>query len=147
MIGKSRLVKGFSLIEIMVVIVIISILTSLAAVTYRSYIVKARRSAVQEELLQYQQQLEEYFSLNHSYGINIEGQESKVCAGFTGGTVLSSEGQYNLSCELTSGYKLSAVPIGGQYDSDKECRYMYLFRNGTRGGGESSSSSDANACW
>lgn len=147
MIGKSRLMKGFSLIEIMVVIVIISILTSLAAVTYRSYIVKARRSAVQEELLQYQQQLEEYFSLNHTYGINIEGQESKVCAGFTGGTVLSSEGQYNLSCELTSGYKLSAVPIGGQYDSDKECRYMYLFRNGTRGGGESSSSSDANACW
>ena len=147
MIGKSRLVKGFSLIEIMVVIVIISILTSLAAVTYRSYSVKARRSAVQEELLQYQQQLEEYFSLNHTYGINIEGQESKVCAGFTGGTVLSSEGQYNLSCELTSGYKLSAVPIGGQYDSDKECRYMYLFRNGTRGGGESSSSSDANACW
>ena len=147
MIGKSRLVKGFSLIEIMVVIVIISILTSLAAVTYRSYIVKARRSAVQEELLQYQQQLEEYFSLNHSYGINIEGQEGKVCAGFTGETVLSSEGQYNLSCELTSGYKLSAVPIGGQYDSDKECRYMYLFRNGTRGGGESSSSSDANACW
>ena len=147
MIGKSRLVKGFSLIEIMVVIVIISILTSLAAVTYRSYIVKARRSAVQEELLQYQQQLEEYFSLNHTYGINIEGQESKLCAGFTGGTVLSIEGQYNLSCELTSGYKLSAVPIGGQYDSDKECRYMYLFRNGTRGGGESSSSSDANACW
>jgi type IV pilus assembly protein PilE len=145
MIGKSRLVKGFSLIEIMVVIVIISILTSLAAVTYRSYIVKARRSAVQEELLQYQQQLEEYFSLNHTYGINGEG--GKVCAGFTGGTVLSSEGQYNLSCELTSGYKLSAVPIGGQYDSDKECRYMYLFRNGTRGGGESSSSSDANACW
>ena len=97
--------------------------------------------------MQYQQQLEEYFSLNHTYGINIEGQESKVCAGFTGGTVLSSEGQYNLSCELTSGYKLSAVPIGGQYDSDKECRYMYLFRNGTRGGGESSSSSHANACW
>ncbi len=147
MIGKSRLVKGFSLIEIMVVIVIISILTSLAAVTYRSYIVKARRSAVQEELLQYQQQLEEYFSLNHTYGIKINGEGGKVCAGFTEGTVLSSEGQYNLSCELTSGYKLSAVPIGGQYDSDKECRYMYLFRNGTRGGGESSSSSDANACW
>ena len=145
MINKIGLKKGFSLIEIMVVIVIISILTSLAAVTYRSYIVKARRSAVQEELLQYQQQLEEYFSLNHTYGINGEG--GKVCAGFTGGTVLSSEGQYNLSCELTSGYKLSAVPIGGQYDSDKECRYMYLFRNGTRGGGESSSSSDANACW
>ncbi|MBQ8976151.1 MAG: prepilin-type N-terminal cleavage/methylation domain-containing protein [Succinivibrionaceae bacterium] len=145
MIGKSRLMKGFSLIEIMVVIVIISILTSLAAVTYRSYIVKARRSAVQEELLQYQQQLEEYFSLNHTYGIN--GAAGAGCAVFTGDTVPSSEGHYNLSCELTSGYKLSAVPIGGQYDSDKECRYMYLFRNGTRGGGESSSSSDANACW
>ena len=43
--GKTNYPKGFSLIEIMVVIVIIAILTSLAAVSYRSYIVKARRTA------------------------------------------------------------------------------------------------------
>ena len=141
MIGKSRLVKGFSLIEIMVVIVIISILTSIAAVSYRAYIVKARRTAAQEDLMQFQQRMEEYFSLNHTYGTGGKCAEVFPKNGPESGAF------YELTCDLVSGYRLVATAQGTQNTSDGECTVMYLYRNGTRGGGKAGTSGSDNACW
>lgn len=138
--GKTNYPKGFSLIEIMVVIVIIAILTSLAAVSYRSYIVKARRTAAQEELMQYQQKMEEYFSLNHRY--DAKGN----CAVFPNGSEASAF--YTYSCTLQSGYRLAATATGSQASDDKECEVMYLYRNGTRGSIPHEGTSEiGNACW
>ena len=141
MINKIGLKKGFSLIEIMVVIVIISILTSIAAVSYRAYIVKARRTAAQEDLMQFQQRMEEYFSLNHTYGTGGKCAEVFPKNGPESGAF------YELTCELVSGYKLVATAQGTQNTSDGECTVMYLYRNGTRGGGKTVTSGSANACW
>lgn len=143
MINKIGLKKGFSLIEIMVVIVIISILTSIAAVSYRAYIVKARRTAAQEDLMQFQQRMEEYFSLNHNYGTE------EKCAEVFPKNGPDSGGFYKLTCELVSGYKLvaTATKQGNQDTSDGECAVMYLYRNGTRGGGKAGTSGSDNACW
>lgn len=143
MINKIGLKKGFSLIEIMVVIVIISILTSIAAVSYRAYIVKARRTAAQEDLMQFQQRMEEYFSLNHNYGTK------EKCAEVFPKNGPESGGFYKLTCELVSGYKLvaTATKQGNQDTSDGECAVMYLYRNGTRGGGKAGTSGSDNACW
>ena len=143
MINKIGLKKGFSLIEIMVVIVIISILTSIAAVSYRAYIVKARRTAAQEDLMQFQQRMEEYFSLNHTYGTG------EKCAEVFPKNGPESGGFYKLTCELVSGYKLvaTATKQGNQDTSDGECAVMYLYRNGPRGGGKAGTSGSDNACW
>ena len=143
MINKVGLKKGFSLIEIMVVIVIISILTSIAAVSYRAYIVKARRTAAQEDLMQFQQRMEEYFSLNHTYGTG------EKCAEVFPKNGPESGAFYELTCELVSGYKLvaTATKQGNQDTSDGECAVMYLYRNGTRGGGKAGTSGSDNACW
>lgn len=141
MINKIGLKKGFSLIEIMVVIVIISILTSIAAVSYRAYIVKARRTAAQEDLMQFQQRMEEYFSLNHTYGTG------EKCAEVFPKNGPESGAFYELTCDLVSGYRLVATAQGTQNTSDGECTVMYLYRNGTRGGGKTVTSGSENACW
>ena len=141
MINKIGLKKGFSLIEIMVVIVIISILTSIAAVSYRAYIVKARRTAAQEDLMQFQQRMEEYFSLNHTYGTGGKCAEVFPKNGPESGAF------YELTCDLVSGYRLVATAQGTQNTSDGECTVMYLYRNGTRGGGKTVTSGSDNACW
>jgi type IV pilus assembly protein PilE len=141
MINKIGLKKGFSLIEIMVVIVIISILTSIAAVSYRAYIVKARRTAAQEDLMQFQQRMEEYFSLNHTYGTG------EKCAEVFPKNGPESGAFYELTCDLVSGYRLVATAQGTQNTSDGECTVMYLYRNGTRGGGKTVTSGSDNACW
>ena len=141
MLNKVGLKKGFSLIEIMVVIVIISILTSIAAVSYRAYIVKARRTAAQEDLMQFQQRMEEYFSLNHTYGTG------EKCAEVFPKNGPESGAFYELTCDLVSGYRLVATAQGTQNTSDGECTVMYLYRNGTRGGGKTVTSGSNNACW
>jgi type IV pilus assembly protein PilE len=141
MLNKVGLKKGFSLIEIMVVIVIISILTSIAAVSYRAYIVKARRTAAQEDLMQFQQRMEEYFSLNHTYGTGGKCAEVFPKNGPESGAF------YELTCDLVSGYRLVATAQGTQNTSDGECTVMYLYRNGTRGGGKTVTSGSNNACW
>jgi type IV pilus assembly protein PilE len=141
MLNKVGLKKGFSLIEIMVVIVIISILTSIAAVSYRAYIVKARRTAAQEDLMQFQQRMEEYFSLNHTYGTG------EKCAEVFPKNGPESGAFYELTCDLVSGYRLVATAQGTQNTSDGECTVMYLYRNGTRGGGKTVTSGSDNACW
>ena len=141
MINKIGLKKGFSLIEIMVVIVIISILTSIAAVSYRAYIVKARRTAAQADLMQFQPRMEEYFSLNHTYGTGGNCAEVFPKNGPESGAF------YELTCDLVSGYRLVATAQGTQNTSDGECTVMYLYRNGTRGGGKTVTSGSDNACW
>jgi len=116
-------------------------LTSIAAVSYRAYIVKARRTAAQEDLMQFQQRMEEYFSLNHTYGTG------EKCAEVFPKNGPESGAFYELTCELVSGYKLVATAQGTQNTSDGECTVMYLYRNGTRGGGKTVTSGSDNACW
>lgn len=92
--------------------------------------------------MQYQQRMEEYFSLNHTYG-GTGGE----CAPILPKNDASSNGYYTLGCVLQSGYMLTATATGTQASDDAECTVMYLFRNGTRGGGKDLTSGAENACW
>lgn len=136
--------RGFTLVEILIVIVIISILTSLAAVSYRQYIVKSRRTAVQEELMQIQQSMEEYYAINHTYK-----SSSGACAPIANWGNTANSGFYQLECDVINGYVITAQAIGTQASDDAECKHMFLFRNGQRGGGSTSDKSSSNKgnCW
>lgn len=134
---KTYKIKGFTLIEMMVVIVIISILSAVATASYRSYVVKARRTSAQEELLQIQQSVEEAYALNHKYD-----------NAFGGKTLEQYQYTFHLAASGSdfSGYQLRATAQGGQAASDAECAVLYLNRNGSRGGG-SANNLQANMCW
>lgn len=57
--------RGFTLIEVMIVIVLIAILAGIAVPSYRSHICKTERSVVKGDLLSYAQALESYFTANN----------------------------------------------------------------------------------
>lgn len=137
--------RGFTLVEILIVIVIISILTSLAAVSYRQYIVKSRRTAVQEELLQLQQSMEEFYAINHTYKNPKDGSH---CAPIFNWGTFANSGFYKIQCSLQKGYRLQVAAQGSQADADKECKFMYLYRNNQRGGSSTNINTDQHgACW
>ena len=135
---KIQYIRGFTLIEMMVVVVIISILSAVATASYRSYVVKARRTSAQEELLQIQQSIEEFYALNHTY---------------TGAYSTTTKEQYQYSFTIAaagsafSGYQLRAEAQGGQKTSYSDCAVLYLNRNGSKGGGTSSSAMVQGNCW
>jgi type IV pilus assembly protein PilE len=58
---------GFTLVEVMFVLVIMSILAALAFPTYRDAIVKARRAEGRAALMLLMQQQERYYSQNNRY--------------------------------------------------------------------------------
>jgi len=59
--------RGFTLIELMIVVAVIAILAAIAMPSYTSYKVRANRVEVQTELMQLAQRLQSYKAMNHSY--------------------------------------------------------------------------------
>lgn len=72
---KLNIHKGFTLIELMIVVVIIAILATIAYPSYRQYVIKTNRADVQVELMQAAHQLQNYKVVNHSY------QNAKLSSG------------------------------------------------------------------
>lgn len=106
--------KGFSLIEIMMVVAIIAILASIALPSYNSSVLKGRRSDAQSALLDLASKMESYFYTNKTYTVTLSD---------LGATASSPEGFYTLgiaaattACPITSCYALSATAIGSQVD-------------------------------
>lgn len=64
---NKRLSKGFTLIELMVTVIILSIIVAIAYPSYTRYTTQTRRSDAQIELTQTANRLEKYFSVCSGY--------------------------------------------------------------------------------
>ena len=124
--------KGFSLMEVMIVLVIVSLMAAIALPSYRSYITSTRRSDAQVALLDLANRLDRYFTTNNTYvGATLAN------VGMPGA---SPEGFYNLQITATTAttYNIQAVPTGSQLTDDTECgtlTYNELGQKGETGNG------------
>ena len=147
-----RRAGGFTLIELMVVIVIATILATIAIPSYQAQIRKSRRTEARTALLDLANREERYFSLNNNY---TDSQQAlgygTTNSGFTDVTVGS--GYYTVTIVVTTGdptktpvvqpgYTLTATATGPQA-SDTQCAKFTLDQTGTQG----SSSAAASTCW
>jgi len=75
---------GFSLLEILIVLVLISLLVGIGITQYQHFILKARRSDAQTSLLDYHARLQRCFVMTHSYRacIDIENFPQPSLNGF-----------------------------------------------------------------
>jgi len=106
--GRQRQM-GFTLIEIMIVVVIIAVLASIAYPSYQRYVVKSRRAAVAACLQQHAQLMERYYTTNLTYvGAAAPNCEASLASfynvGFDGALAARS-------------YSIRAVPTARQRDS------------------------------
>lgn len=70
---RSRYRHGFSLVEIMIVIVIIGMLAGAVTVNVRSYIVRAKQNAARQEIATLVHAIETFYSIYDRYPTNEEG--------------------------------------------------------------------------
>ena len=123
---------GFTLIELMIVVLIISILGFIALPGYRNYSIRAARAEGKAMLVTAASKEEQFFLNNKTYTVTIAGTAGLNMPN------LSESGKYQLSItagatgSITSSYLLTATPQGGQTD-DLDCYTFTLGSDGTKG--------------
>ncbi len=120
--GKSR---GFTLIELMIVVVIVAVLAAVAIPSYRNYNMKANRSNAAQVMLNISNREEQYLLDARAYteilgtsGLNISG-EGWTCT--NSATTGCSNNFYKITVAVTAGtsapptYAITAVPEATSY--------------------------------
>lgn len=118
--------RGFTLIELMVTVVVISVLALIALPSYQQYVRQARRVEAQAELINLQRAMEKYRVNNPSYdGCVADG----ACSLPT-----SDDYTYSVSGASATGYSLRAAAKGAQA-ADSGCSPLTLNQNSVKGPG------------
>jgi type IV pilus assembly protein PilE len=140
--------RGVTLMELLIVIVIIGILAAIAVPSYRRYLIRSQRSEAKIALMQLQTAEEKYYLQFNAYTSNITGAVNSATPGL--GLLSTTEtGKYDVAVALADataqGYTATASPrTGGGQTDDADCANFTITDRGTR---NVSGSSGAQTCW
>lgn len=125
--------QGFSLIELMTVVLIVGIISVFAYPSYLNYSREARRAEGQALLLDVAAQQERFYYRNNSYTTTLADLGS-----YTSSIANSENGFYQISIDAadTTGFDLTATPQNDQ--TNDECGNLTM--NETNKGGHSTGS-------
>jgi len=132
-------VRGFTLLELMIVVVIIAILAAIAIPTYSRYAIRAHRVDGQELLLRIANAQERFYATNNHYGALTELNYTDPA--------LSDKGYYSVSmnpaaASTTQTFTATAAPVGGQTKDD--CQSLTINNAGVKA---STGTTTNGSCW
>ena len=141
-IGR-RDARGFTLIELMIVVVVVAILSTVAYPSYHEFIVKSKRAEGKAALLEAAQSLERHFTNYNTYpsslstaGVRTYSGDSAAKAAYTIAIAAGASGS------LASSFTLTATPANGHVDA--KCGNLSLNQLGVKG---ESGTLTAAECW
>ena len=128
--------RGFSLIELMIVLALIATLSLVALPNYQDHVMKVRRLEASMVLVQISQSLETYYAKHYEY----EGFPASAIPSQS--PINSDNKYYDITATLSaSSFVLQAAPVGSQ--SSDSCAVLSVNQAGVQ-----SASGDQSAnCW
>ena len=107
--GGRRGQKGFTLIELMIVVVVVAILAAIALPTYQNSVRKSQRTVARNTLLDLASREERYFATNNAYAPDLASLGYGVAAGVATLMPVPSAAQTYYNVTLTP----ATAPAGG----------------------------------
>lgn len=144
--------KGFTLLELMIVVAIVGILASIAYPSYRKYVIRSNRGEAKAALLELAQYMERNFTEANAYNKLPSG--TALTSSSLPYTQVPKSGTVNYNIQFKSGsptaseFVLVAVPTGGQTADDcGSLTINQLGQNGIDTSSSGSSGATASDCW
>lgn len=117
--------RGFTLIELMIVVAIIAILAAIAYPSYNEYVTKTRRAAAANCVQEGAQFMERYRTTKMTYvGAAIPACSADVTAHYNVDLVPAAT--------TATTFTVRAIPQGGQAARDTKCATLSIDQRGTR---------------
>jgi len=116
--------KGFSLLELLMVVAIVGIITAIAYPGYRNHVTRVHRIDGQTALLDLANRMERYYAEHDTYQTGTDMLTN----------IASDGGWYKLSITQATNatYVLQATPISTQATNDKLCQSLTLTSSGVK---------------
>ena len=137
-LGCSNRMRGMTLIELMVVVAIVAILSTLAVGSYRRYVLRANRTDATSALLRIQVAEEKFFLQNNVYTIDLSAAGLNVATP-------TPNGFYNLfvagAPAIATSFQATATATGSQ-TADTSCQTLTIDDQGRRNSAPSTTD-----CW
>jgi type IV pilus assembly protein PilE len=146
---------GFTLIELMIVVAIIGILTSIAYPSYMSSVQKSKRTGAKVAVMEIAQAQERYFSVNMQYAYNLTALQASGGAGLgdVDDYTITVAGEKSDSTTCASGevcvtYTVTAVPkTTSPQNNDSSCKKFTLTHTGIQAAEDGSAADTSGICW
>ncbi|PPE71600.1 type IV pilin protein [Caldimonas thermodepolymerans] len=145
-VAKQRAIRrarGFTLIELMIVVVILGILATIAYPNYREYVRRGQRAEARSTLLEAAQFMARFYAANDRYDETRNGTEVALPETLRRSPANGTQSYaISLASVTATSYTLQAVPTGGM--ADDRCGTLTLTSTGQRG---ASGGAPVAECW
>ena len=128
--------RGITLLELMIVVVIIGIMAAVAYPNYKDFVDRAKRNEAKAILLEIAQNQERFYLQNNTYGVLTD-------LGYTADTITTDSGAYSVTVNAADATNFTATAsyqLGG--NEAGKCLWFSL-----DGRGDQSSGDGYDDCW
>lgn len=144
--------RGFSLMELMIVVAILGIIAAIALPNYLNQVQKSNRVSAKSALLDLAARQENYFALNNAYSSQLTSLGYATVSNNTVAVPSTTQNYYSVTIAsvgvATPSYVLQATPVTGSAQATDACKIYQMDSYGNKSNVTTSSATvTTSGCW